>query len=44
MPRKTRMYLPDIPYHVIQRDNNREASSLSDQDYQFHIECLYDAN
>ena len=26
MPRKPRMYLPDVPCHVIQRGNNREAS------------------
>ncbi len=25
MPRKTRMYLPDIPVHVVQRGNNRDA-------------------
>lgn len=43
MPRKPRMYLPDIPCHVIQRGNNREASFFADQDYQFYLECLYDA-
>jgi hypothetical protein len=25
MPRKTRMYLPDVPVHVVQRGNNRDA-------------------
>ena len=25
MRRKTRMYLPDIPVHVVQRGNNRDA-------------------
>ena len=44
MPRKPRMYLPDIPCHVIQRGNNREASFFSDQDYQFYLECLYEAS
>jgi len=44
MPRKPRMYLPDIPCHVIQRGNNREASFFSDQDYQFYLECLFDAS
>jgi len=43
MPRKARMYIPGIPCHVIQRGNNREASFFSDQDYQFYLECLYDA-
>lgn len=43
MPRKPRMYLPNIPCHVIQRGNNREASFFADQDYQFYLECLFDA-
>jgi putative transposase len=43
MPRKTRMYLPDVPCHVIQRGNNREACFYADQDYQFYLECLSDA-
>jgi len=42
MPRKARMYLPDIPCHVIQRGNNRETSFFSDQNYQFYLVCLYD--
>jgi REP element-mobilizing transposase RayT len=25
MPRRARMYLPGLPYHVVQRGNNREA-------------------
>jgi len=44
MPRKPRMYLPDIPCHVIQRGNNREACFFSDQDYQFYLECLHNAS
>ena len=44
MPRKPRMYKPGMPCHVIQRGNNREASFFSDQDYQFYLECLYDAS
>ena len=44
MPRKPRMYLPGIPCHVIQRGNNRDATFYSDQDYQFYLECLYDAS
>ena len=44
MPRKPRMYLPDVPCHVIQRGNNREASFYSEQDYQYYLECLYDAS
>lgn len=25
MPRRAQSYIPDLPYHIIQRDNNREA-------------------
>tara|TARA_R110000868_G_scaffold17258_1_gene75927 strand:+ start:1478 stop:1609 length:132 start_codon:yes stop_codon:yes gene_type:complete len=28
MPRKTRMYIPGIPAHIVQRGNNREAFFL----------------
>ena len=44
MPRKPRMYLPDVPCHVIQRGNNREASFFTVRDYQFYLECLRDAS
>ena len=40
MPRRKRMYLPDIPYHVVQRGNNREACFFDVQDYQFYLELL----
>jgi putative transposase len=44
MPRKPGMYLPDVPCHVIQRGNNREASFFTTQDYQFYLECLLCGN
>lgn len=44
MPRKPRMYLAGVPCHVIQRGNNRDATFFSEQDYQFYLECLYDAS
>ena len=44
MPRKPRMYLPNIPCHVIQRGNNRGASFFANQDYQFYLDCLRDAS
>ena len=43
MPRKPRMYLPDVTCHVIQRGNNREASFFTRQDYLFYLSCLGDA-
>lgn len=44
MPRKTRMYLPGIPCHIIQRGNNRDACFYAEQDYQFYLECIHDAS
>ncbi len=44
MPKKPRMYQPDVPCHVIQRGNNREACFYSDRDYQFYLDCLEDAS
>ena len=43
MPRKLRMYMAGMPYHVIQRGNNREACFFADDDYLFYLECLKDA-
>ncbi len=43
MPRKPRMYLPGAPFHIIQRGNNRDATFFAEQDYQYYLECLYDA-
>ncbi len=44
MPRKPRMYLPDMPCHITQRGNNRDATFFAEHDYQFYLECLYDAS
>ena len=44
MSGKARMYLPEVPCHVIQRGNNRDACFYSEQDYLFYLECLYDAS
>jgi putative transposase len=42
MPRKPRMYVPDIPCHVIQRGNNRNACFFAEDDYHFYLDCLRD--
>ena len=34
MPRRTRLYLPGLPYHVVQRGNNREACFVEPENYQ----------
>ncbi len=38
MPRRTRMYIPEPPYYIIQRGNNREACFIEPENYQFYIE------
>lgn len=40
MSRKTRMYLPGIPAHVVQRGQNRSSCFFADDDYQFYHEGL----
>jgi len=40
MPRKPRMYLPDVPAHVVQRGNNRDACFFSEDEYQYYLETL----
>ncbi|KZY50144.1 hypothetical protein A3732_21915 [Oleiphilus sp. HI0050] len=34
------MYLPDVPFHIVQRGNNREACFYSPEDYQFYLHVL----
>ena len=43
MPRQPRMYLPNVPCHVIARGNNRNACFFSDYDRHFYLDCLNDA-
>ena len=43
MPRKPRMYLAGMPYHVIQRGNNRNDCFIAETDYQIYLEYLQDA-
>jgi hypothetical protein len=32
------MYLPELPYHIVQRGNNREACFIEAENYQFYLE------
>lgn len=43
MPRKPRVYLPDIPVHVIQRGNNRTACFFAEGDYRYYLRVLDEA-
>jgi putative transposase len=37
MPRRSRIYIPGLPYHIIQRGNNREACFIEPDSYQFYL-------
>lgn len=40
MPRRARIILPNVPIHIIQRGNNRQACFFAEQDYHFYLEWL----
>ncbi|MBI4194887.1 MAG: transposase [Betaproteobacteria bacterium] len=43
MPRRTRLNLADVPQHIIQRGNNRQATFFAEEDYRFYLDCLLEA-
>ncbi len=40
MPRRARLAVPNIPFHIIQRGNNRQACFYSDDDYLVYFDWL----
>lgn len=40
MPRRARLVLPGIPWHIIQRGNNRGACFYADEDYRRYLHTL----
>jgi len=40
MPRRARLALPNVPLHIIQRGNNRQACFYADEDYRFYLDWL----
>lgn len=40
MPRRARLALPNVPLHLIQRGNNRQACFFADEDYRFYLDRL----
>ena len=38
MPRRARMYIGGLPYHIVQRGNNREACFIEEENYRFYLE------
>lgn len=43
MPRKPRFFLPDVPCHIIQRGNNRQAIFFERENYQAYLDWLSEA-
>jgi putative transposase len=43
MPRKPRFFVADIPTHVVQRGNNRQAIFFADNDYRIYLGWLAEA-
>lgn len=43
MPRVARDIVPDIPYHLIHRGNNRQRIFFSDADYDHFLSLMYEA-
>ena len=42
MPRKARLIVPECPHHIVQRGHNRKAVFVTDEDYQFYLENLFE--
>ncbi|MDP1613218.1 MAG: transposase [Sulfuritalea sp.] len=42
MPRRPRLALPNVPLHIIQRGNNRQACFVADEDCRFYLDWLHD--
>ena len=42
MPRQARVYIPELPYHIVQTGNNREACFFSSGDYKYYLNLLED--
>lgn len=40
MPRRPRIVVPNIPLHIIQRGNNKQACFFSNEDYLFYLQWL----
>lgn len=38
MPRRARSYVPGLPYHIVQRGNNRQACFLTPDDRRFYLD------
>ncbi len=37
MPRRARLSIPSIPWHIIQRGNHRSVCFYAEEDYQLYL-------
>lgn len=44
MSRQSRIHLPGVPQHIVQRRNNRQATFFAEQDYQRCLQDLKEAS
>ncbi len=42
MPRRSRIVIAGIPWHIIQRGNNRTACFYTDEDYRYYLTTLHE--
>ncbi|QWV18491.1 transposase [Stutzerimonas zhaodongensis] len=41
MPRRSRLVLPGVPLHLIQRGNNRQICFVADEDFAVYLHWLH---
>lgn len=44
MPRRSRMYVPGLPYHLVQRGNNRKACFFDKADRDYYLNLFYETS
>jgi len=42
MPRKARIVVPNTPHHIVQRGHNKQLVFVSDDDYQYYLENVFE--
>lgn len=42
MPRMARIVVPNTPHHIVQRGHNKQVVFVSDDDYQYYLENLFE--
>jgi len=40
MPRRNRSYLPELPYHIVQRGNNKQTCFIEPENYHYYLFLL----